>query len=365
MKPKRIFAERSFAPTRQPASTRPLPKIFQLLAICFKLAALLIPGLIMVSPLPQNSHAALAAPSAILDGVGILGDSNLDEYQGSDHRGGAYHAYTFNMIELLVRLRGFNLGAWGSYPEPRRTGFEYNWGRSGATSSTMTSAGQHTGLAAQVAAGDVTFVMLHIGSNDFSPYVGNAYQTACYMSENELQNKVNNAIEDVTIATQAILNAGPEGMVVTLFPYWDDVDPVVLTACPDPVRRQRIRAAIDAINQGILDLAQNNPPVVITDPADTVTPIYTELENGFLNVGGEWINFLQRGNEPHHAQLDDTSGHAGTVLSGLLANGMWVEPLNQHFGANLTPLSDQEILQAAGILPIDRPYHAYAPIVTR
>ena len=153
-------------------------------------------------------------------------------------------------------------------------------------------------------------------------------------------------------------------MIVTLFPHWDDVDPIVVVACPEPDRRQRIRDAVDAINQGILNMAQTRP-IVIANPADVVLPIYARLENGFLNVGGELIDFTQKGNEPHHAQLNDASGHAGTVLSGLLANGMWVEPLNQHFGTNITPLSDEEILQAAGIITVSPPYRVYAPIVTR
>jgi hypothetical protein len=336
---------------------------YQRSTCCASVSALLIITL-AASLSARPSQAQPASPSALLDGVGILSDSNLDEYQGTDNRGGSYHSHTFNMIELLVLLRGFNLGDWGTYPEPRRAGFEYDWARSGATSSTLISAGQHTGLAAQVAAGEVTFVILHIGSNDFSPYANNAYQEACYMSDNQLQDKVNTAIANVTLATDTILDAGPEGMIVTLFPYWDDLDPIVLVACPEPARRQRIRDAVDDINQGILDMAETRP-IVIVNPADVVLPIYAGLENGFLDVGGELIDFAQKGDEPHHAQLEDASGHAGTVLSGLLANGMWIEPLNQHFGANIAPLSDEEILQAAGINTVSRPHHIYVPLVTR
>lgn len=324
------------------------------------LAFILIPSLGT-----KSSQARPATPSTILHGIGIMSDSNLDEYQGTDNRGGAYHSHTFNMIELLVMLRGFNLGSWGTYPEPRRTGFEYNWARSGATSSTLISSGQHTGLAAQVAAGEVTFVMLHIGSNDFSPYVGNAYQEACYMSDSQLQDKVNTAIANVTLATDTVLNAGPEGMIVTLFPYWEDIDSIVNTACPDAARRQRIHDAVTAINQGILIMAQTRPIVITNPQQDVVSPIFDSLVNGFLNVGGELIDFNNKGNEPHHARLDDSTGHAGTVLSGLLANGMWIQPLNQHFGTNITPLSDQEILQAAGIISVNQPYRVYAPSITR
>ena len=69
-----------------------------------------------------------------LQGIGIMGDLFYDEYQADDQRGGDFHAVTFNLVEILERTRDFNLGPWGTWGEPRRTGYEYNWARSGATS---------------------------------------------------------------------------------------------------------------------------------------------------------------------------------------------------------------------------------------
>jgi hypothetical protein len=50
---------------------------------------------------------------------------------------------------------------------------------------------------------------------------------------------------------------------------------------------------------------------------------------------------------PTDAFLSD-GFHPGTVVQGVLAN-MFIEATNRAYGAGLTPLSDQEILELAGI----------------
>ena len=62
-----------------------------------------------------------------LTGVGIIGDSLSDEYRGDDSRGLTYASTTLNWVEQLQKFRNFNFGEWGSWGEPRRTGFAYNW----------------------------------------------------------------------------------------------------------------------------------------------------------------------------------------------------------------------------------------------
>src|SRR6185295_5345010 len=86
------------------------------------ISASLICGL---SPRPRT---AVAVPG----GFGVMGDSGSDEYRADDNRGGAYAATTLNWVELLVRFRGLDFGPWATWGEPRRTGYEYNWARSGA-----------------------------------------------------------------------------------------------------------------------------------------------------------------------------------------------------------------------------------------
>ncbi len=64
---------------------------------------------------------------------------------------------------------------FGSYTEdvrirwtPRYAGYEYNWARTGATTHTLLTEGQHTGLAEQVASGTVDFAFMGLPLNDFT-----------------------------------------------------------------------------------------------------------------------------------------------------------------------------------------------------
>jgi hypothetical protein len=107
--------------------------------------------------------------------------------------------------------------------------------------------------------------------------------------------------------------------------------------------------AINLANEGILELATTRGVMVID-----VKPITEEIlrrvnEEGYLVVGGEHINLMEKGNNPYFATLNDTSGHVGTVVSGLVANLMFVEPLNDAYGLGIAPLTEEEILQNAGI----------------
>ncbi|HRN69615.1 MAG TPA: hypothetical protein PLS49_00390, partial [Candidatus Woesebacteria bacterium] len=72
-----------------------------------------------------------------LTGLGILGDSQSDEYRADDNRGANYPTTTLNWVEILVQERNINIGEWGVWQEPRRSGYAYNWARTGATAASM------------------------------------------------------------------------------------------------------------------------------------------------------------------------------------------------------------------------------------
>ena len=77
----------------------------------------------------------------VIAGFGVAGDSLSDEYEVENYN------YARNWVELLAEERHFDLGQELDWGEPRREGYEFNWARSGATSATLLSTGQHTGLA--------------------------------------------------------------------------------------------------------------------------------------------------------------------------------------------------------------------------
>src|SRR6202045_2477918 len=93
--------------------------------------------------------SSIAAPVHL----GIMGDSNSDEYRADDNnRGGTYASTTLNWDEQLQRYRGIDIGPGGSWSGTRRSGYESNWAIAGATAEDVVNAGQATGLAQQAAA---------------------------------------------------------------------------------------------------------------------------------------------------------------------------------------------------------------------
>ena len=141
-------------------------------------------------------------------GIGVLGDSYSDEYQFyPPHRSTAR-----NWVEILAATRGLNFGRFStqSRGEPRNQGYEYNWARSDATTDDLIVTGQHTGLAAQVARGEVNLVVVFIGGNDFinamkTPDPAAAFQQVGPRAEANLER-----------AVATILKAHPDVKVVII-----------------------------------------------------------------------------------------------------------------------------------------------------
>ena len=105
------------------------------------------------------------------------------------------------------------------------------------------------------------------------------------------------------------------------------------------------------MNAGIASVtAQRGIPVVDLD-AFAVALLSQVDANGNVNIGGELLNLLVGGDEPHHALLADNH-HGGTVSEGMLANHFL-----DHFAAAGGPIiarfTDQELLANAGILSAD------------
>lgn len=297
-----------------------------------------------VDPAPANTGSP-----AVTVGIGIMGDSLSDEYRADDARGGIYGPNTLNWVEQLSISRGLNFGTWGTWGEPRRSGYEYNWARSGARAGILISTGQHTGLARQVAEGKVSIVVLWIGNNDFHPTNG-TYEEIYNgtLDDVQLQEKIDQVLADITTAMDTILDAGPVKMIV--MDIGDkSLDPATQKLYPDDAKLQRVTDAIQEVNAGIKALAHDRG-VVFVDTNRVGLSILNRIDlNGYLRVGDQKINFLTRGDDPHYMQLDDFSGHPGTVASGLVANMVFIEPLADNFGIIIPPLTDEEILVNAGI----------------
>lgn len=285
----------------------------------------------------------------MLRGIAVLGDSDADEYRADDARGGRYAATTLNWVEQLARYRGLNFGCWGTWPEPRRHGFAFNWARSGATAASLLEAGQHTGAAGQVASGQVSLVFLRIGSNDFlrgrydEIYSGE-------LGDADLDAKLDAFVANVTTAMDTVLDAGPLAVIVVDVQDPNDW-PLAAEFYPRDAGRRRVSRAIATVNARLKSLAEDRGVVLVTSAAITAAGLERIDDQGMLRVGGVAIDIARPGNAPSHLKLADNAGHAGTVASGLLANAWFIEPVNEAFGASIALFSDEELLAMAGLAP--------------
>jgi hypothetical protein len=279
-------------------------------------------------------------------GFGVIGDSGSDEYRADDGRGGRFAATTLNWNELLSVYRGFNFGPWGRRPAPRRSGFEYNWARTGATIATLIAEGQHLGLARQIWEGKVQYAAVMIGVNDFAPW--NGTYRAIYsgaLSGQALNDTIDRHASNLEHILDTVLAARPVKLVMANIPDRGG-SPVTIAAFPDPAKRRLVTNAIVELNDRIQTMTRTRP-VVLIDMYNWGNRLLSQVgADGNLVIGGAAIALLTNGDEPHHLILGDNE-HGGTVAEGLLAN-MFIDHWNL-YGLGATPFTDAEILSHAGI----------------
>jgi len=303
------------------------------------------------TPSPTPTPTPTATPSIGIR-LAVMSDSSSDEYRANDNRAGntIYAATTLAWTELIEEYRSFNLGPWGSRSEPRRSGFEYNWARSGAEADDVVSTGQHTGIAAQVQSGLIDIVYFQIGNNDFAYYRDGADIYNGTLAGQTLTNKINDYIVDVTTALDTVLAANSNVKVIignipdpSNGPHWQ-------SQFPDPAKRQLVTDAVAQANSKILTLISSRPRAILFDSEVFVQSILSRVDSsGNVMVGGQAISITLNADEPHHMTLSDNI-HGGTVGEGLYANAI-IEKINQVLATNVAVFTDSELLSNAGIVP--------------
>ncbi len=297
---------------------------------------------------------SVAAPAAgQIERLGALGDSLTDEYSEETY------SYAQNWTMQLVLYRGVSMGQTasqdgqpgGTWGEPRRTGYQNNWARSGADSATLLADGQHTGLAAQVGPGGVSHAVLAIGANDFSPATG-AYFNIYWglWSTSQINTYVNQRIANVTAAVNTLDASGVKLVLGNFVDY--GVAPATRQFYPNASRRNRVTAAIAQVNAALLILAYQRGLVHLDLNALSTAIFGTNTAlNATLVIGGVSID-LNAEDTPQHtnptAGFVDDGAHPHTTLQGVFANAV-LAALNAHGAGGIELFSDQEILQHAGL----------------
>jgi GDSL-like lipase/acylhydrolase family protein len=298
-------------------------------------------SLLLAVPQPATAQAP--------GGVGVMGDSASDEYRADDNRGGAYVATTFNWLELLVRHRGVNAGPWGSWGGSRRTGYAYNWARSGARASDLIAEGQAAGLAQQVAEGRIAWALLMIGTNDFALTTYTDIYNGT-LSGAALSVMTYGIVASIVQAVDTVRAAGPVILLVTTIPTALADSPAAQRVFPDAAGRHRVVEVMGTVNAGLRS-ALPGRGVTLVDLDGLVAALGPRRDGkGNVKVGDQLISFVVPGDEPHHSLLGD-SRHAGTVMGDLLAN-YFLDHLAAAGGPDIPRFTDAELLANAGILPV-------------
>ena len=297
--------------------------------------------------------ATLGAAQPV-DRLGAIGDSLTDEYFEQTYD------YARAWTELLVEERGLTLGLTageagqpgGTWGEPRRTGYEDNWARYGATTDDALAAGQHTGVADGAINRNVSHVVFYIGGNDFSPWSG-AYDEiySGQWTQAEIDLWIDGRIANLATMLDTVEPTGADIVLMDILDF--SVMPAINQgAYPDPVRREAVATAVAQFGAEARNVAQARSLVFLDAFAlgravfgSNLTP---RLE---LLVGNVTINLdatdTPGGTQPTAAFVDD-GVHPNTVLQALWANGV-ATALNLGYGTQITLLSEAEMLAAAGV----------------
>ncbi|HRP62888.1 MAG TPA: SGNH/GDSL hydrolase family protein [Phycisphaerales bacterium] len=308
---------------------------------CAALAALFV-------LLPRFTHAG----SDIR--LGLVGDSLTDEYTETDF------PYALNWVQQAVMFRAVDCGPTaaqasqpgGTWGEPRRTQYEYNWARYGATSSTMLADGQHTGVASQIVPKDLTHVLIAIGANDFSPALGIAYFAIYWnlWSNAQKQTFINNIASRIETALDAVL-AHETNVILANVPDYG-VTPAVRAVFPNAIRRQNVTNVVNQLNTMIEDIAAEREIVLINIASLTTAIFGTNFKlNEILTLGNVpiylWQSDTNTNTNPQAAFVHD-SAHPHTTLQGLFANVI-LEAMNITAAQPITPFAELELLAHAGL----------------
>ncbi len=292
-----------------------------------------------------------ASLPAAVGKLGAMGDSLTDEYWDS-----GVSSYATNWPGLLVMYRGVNMGptaaqaslsTWGA---PRNAGYKYNWALTGATSSTLLSGGQHTGLGSQAASDGVRTVVLAIGCNDFNP-TGSAYLNIYYglWSSAQIQTYVNQTLANIETAVAIVHMAGMSVVLANLID--PGLTPAVASVLTSATNRDRVAAAVQSVNAGLKNLAQKYQAPLMDwyGLSKTILGPNTDLHST-LKVGNVSLNL--RGSDPGPPSSAPTRAfvsdgfHPNTAMQGIFAN-LVLQALNSGCGAGLDLFSEQEILNHA------------------
>ncbi|HID77239.1 MAG TPA: hypothetical protein EYP56_14745, partial [Planctomycetaceae bacterium] len=285
-----------------------------------------------------EDRCLLAGGSGIM-GLGVIGDSLSDEYAGE------WYAYARNWVELLAQEKGAPLGTWSDWGEPRREGYQFNWARSGANSTTMLAAGQHTGVAAQGAAGSVSHAVMAIGQNDF--FFGAAPYISIYegqWSEYQIFTYTQQVVDNIRTAVDTLTASGVKLLLSNVIDY--GVAPTVRSMAPDADKRERVTDAIADLNDRLAIMARDLQIPLVDAFGFSKAWLGTNHDPILAyEIAGETV-YNAGGIDPHYTFVLDGI-HPHTIPQAIFAN-LFLEGLAQGYGVAVDQFTEKEMAALVG-----------------
>jgi lysophospholipase L1-like esterase len=312
--------------------------------------------LLLVFGMVVSAHAQIGA-------LGVMGDSLSDEYFEE-----TYGTYATNWVQQLVNYRSVNVGPTaaaasqlnGTWGNPRRTGYEFNWALSGDTSGDLLTDGQDTGLAAQVSPDGITHAVLAIGANDFNPDFL-TYPTAAYYhiysgswSSSQISNYIAQTLSNIETALVTVETTGVRMVLFNILDYGKTPAVYNNFFYTNGSKRELVSAAIEQANAGLASLAQKYQ-VPLVDAFHLQQVIFGSNTNlhQYLYIGNVAINLQQSDSDPTNhpnrtAAFVADGAHPHTTIQGLFAN-MALEAFSLGYANDVPLFTEQEILNHAGV----------------
>lgn len=311
----------------------------------------LLPWYTLFVLLVVGKTTILAESPSVLHGIGILGDSDSDEYQFVVEEGKVTRSSARNWLELLAEHRHLNFGEFSreSRGAPREEGYAFNWGMSGdtilGTRPDRDLPAQLAGLKQQVRAGDVTLVFVELGDNDLGFGDGNRVGKFHEIAKGalhgaELTRYLQSLVGELGSALDQLAAAGHVEFVLSTIQDpsgWKNVNAI------DTPQGDRVKEAVERFNRMLLKLASDRHIPVV----DVYAIARMAKEPGPV-VGGvtlhPWRYATDFQGDPRTFYSDGV--HYGTLVNGIYANA-FIAAINRAYDAKIEPLSDQELLAAA------------------
>lgn len=309
----------------------------------------------------------------------MLGDSDSHSYHDelkSIDRGGAWRKTTFNWLTVWAQLRPeeidpgemkvfgdgrFLASVKAAFGKPSRVpakrDFEYNYAFSGARCASLVEQWpqQVNWLGVRLKAAPEKWndglVVIRIGVNDFGQrehvrrWAEAAHADEAAQRISECISAISRSVDVIrahSTARIALVGIAREYNAPDTYREWEDEADVA-----------RIAAVLETFDTGLRDIAAGDPRIAFVDDITWFMARYGDRARGdwrptYTSAGVTISNTW--GDEPHNLVLSDD--HAGTVAGGFFANHL-IGSLNAAFDLKLTPLTEAEMLELAGLTPED------------